>query len=192
MKTKLCGIIFLALITLISCKEKEHEEHEEHEAVEEVAGPDYASYDKKVAVVRALYQAHSDEDIEAMQAMVSDTLQFSPPDYNGNKWLNKEDFFTRIKGYHAGFENIKFSEGIVLPNAAAGGLWSGSVFPKETATIIPDIIRVYGTWTATHTESGKEIGVKFYALLSVNDDGKLAQASEYFDVNGLAVQIAAE
>jgi limonene-1,2-epoxide hydrolase len=51
---------------------------------------------------------------------------------------------------------------------------------------------VYGTWTATHTESGKEIGVKFFNLSSVNEDGKIVQSSDYFDVNGLAAQIAAQ
>ena len=71
-------------------------------------------------------------------------------------------------------------------------MWSGSVFPKDQATSTPDAIRVYGTWTATHTASGKEIGVKYFALVFFNDDGKIVQWSDYFDVNGLAVQIAEE
>ena len=70
--------------------------------------------------------------------------------------------------------------------------WSGSVFPEATATIEPDVIRVYGTWHATHTESGKDVGVKFFTLITINEAGKISQISEYFDVNGLAVQIAEE
>jgi ketosteroid isomerase-like protein len=191
MKTKLFGIAMLALFTIFSCKEKAHEAHDTEEAVE-VSAPDYAAFDKKVAVIRALYQAHMDEDIEAMKAMVSDTVQWSPPNHSGNEWLDKEAFFTAIKGYHDGFENIKFTEGIELPDRTVNAYWSGSVFTKETATIEPDVIRVYGTWTAIHTESGKDIVLKFFALISVDDDGKVSQASEYFDLNGLAVQIAAE
>lgn len=189
MKTKLFGIIMLALFTLISCKEKAQEAPE---AVVEEVGPDYEGFDKTVALIKALYKAHEDEDMEAMTAMVSDTLKFSPPYYNGNQWLGKEEFLAGIKGYHEGFENIKYTSGISMPDSLANGYWSGSVFPKETATMSLTAIRVYGTWTATHTESGKDIGVKFFALMSFNEDGKLAQTSEYFDVNGLAVQIAAE
>ncbi len=89
-------------------------------------------------------------------------------------------------------ENIKWHEGIVLPDTTAGPYWSGSVFPEATATIVPDNIRIYGTWTATHTESGKEIGVKFYSLMVINEDGIIVQASDYFDVNGLQAQLMAE
>ena len=90
------------------------------------------------------------------------------------------------------FDNIKFTEGIALADTLANGMWSGSVFPEEGASSTPDAIRIYGTWTATHTESGKDIGVKWFALGFFNDAGKIDQFTEYWDVNGLAVQIAAE
>jgi hypothetical protein len=193
MKTKLFGIILLALITLISCKEKAHENHEAaEEAVEEIAGPDYAGFDKTVALIQAMYQAHCDENFAAQEGMVSDSLKWSPPYYNGNEWLGKEAYLASIKGYHDNFDNIKYTAGIAMPDSLAGGYWSGSAFPKETATIMPTNIRVYGTWTATHTESGKDIGVKWFSLVSLNEDGKLVQVSDYFDVNGIATQIAAE
>jgi len=189
MKTKLFGLMILALLTFFSCKEKEQETEM---VMEKSESPDYAGFDKKVAIIRSFYQAHNDEDIEAQREMVSDTLKWSPPDYNGNKWLGKEDYLKAVKGYHDAFENIKYNEGIVMPNSKVNGFWSGSVYAKEDASTDPDVIRVYGTWTATHTESGKKIGVKWFSLVTVNEDGKLAQASDYFDVNGLAVQIATE
>jgi len=189
MKTKLFGLIMLAVLVLFGCKEKEQETEM---AVNESEAPDYASFAKKVAIVRAFYQAHTDEDLEAQKAMLSDTLKWSPPDYNGNKWLGKEDYVTALKGYHDAFENIKYAEGIVMPDSTVNGFWSGSVFPEQNANSDPNVIRVYGTWTAIHSESGKEIGVKYFNLTTINEDGKLVQSSEYFDVNGLAVQIDAE
>jgi hypothetical protein len=189
MKTKLFGLIILALLTLFSCKEKEQETEI---VIEEIESPDYASFDKKLSVIRSFYQAHSDEDLEAQMAMISDTLKWSPPDYNGNKWLGKEDYLTALKGYHDAFDNIKYIEGISMPDDVVNGFWSGAVYPKEGANTDPNVIRVYGTWTATHTESGKKIGVKWFSLVTVNENGKLVQASDYFDVNGLAKQIAAE
>ncbi len=189
MKTKLLALIMLAAFTLFGCKEQAQEAET---TMEEAEMPDYEAFAKKVAVIEAFYQAHCDEDLAAQDAMLADDLNWSPPNYNGNQWLGKEDFLAAIKGYHDNFENIKYTEGIVMPDSAVGGFWSGSVFPKESADISSTVIRTYGTWTATHSESGKEIGVKFFSLASVNDEGKIVQSSEYWDVNGLAAQLAEE
>ena len=189
MKTKLFTMIMLAVVMIFGCKEQAPEAEM---AQDETETPDYAAYQKKVAVIEAFYQAHCDEDLAAQEAMLSDDLKWSPPAWNGNQWLGKEEFMAALKGYHDGFENIKYAAGIVMPDSTVGGFWSGSVFPKEMANSNSNIIRTYGTWTAIHTESGKEIGVKFFSLASVNDEGKIVQSSDYFDVNGLAAQIAAE
>ncbi|MGB5386050.1 MAG: nuclear transport factor 2 family protein [Eudoraea sp.] len=186
MKTKLIGLLMLAVVTLFGCKEKEKEVEV---VVEETEAPDSADYDKKVAVIRAFFQAHSDEDLEAQSALLADDMKWSPPAYNGNQWLGKEDLRTALKNYHDNFDNIKYAEGIVMPDSTANGFWSGSVFPGQNANASDSVIRVYGTWTATHAESGKEIGVKFFNLTSVNDDGKIVQSSDYFDVHGLAAQL---
>lgn len=189
MKTKLFGLLMLAVLTLFSCKEKEQEVEV---VVEETEAPDSADYDKKVAVVRAFYRAHCDEDIDALSSMLSDDMKWSPPAYNGNQWLGKEELIAALQGYHDNFDNIKYAEGLVMPDSTANGFWSGSVFPGQNANASVGVLRVYGTWTAKHTESGKDIGLKFYNLTSVNSDGKIVQSSDYFDVNGLAAQIAAQ
>ncbi|MBN4070250.1 nuclear transport factor 2 family protein [Olleya sp. AH-315-F22] len=176
--------ISIALLTLVACKQPA--------AVEESESPDYALFDKNVEVVRSFIKAHSEENLDAIQAILSDTLQYSPADYNGNQWLGKEEFITALKGYHDNFENLKFVSGIVTADAKVNGFWSGSVFPKETANSDGTNVRSYGTWSATHTASGKEIGAKWFALVGVNSDGQIASFSDYFDVNGLAAQIAAQ
>ena len=174
--------ISIALLTLVACKQPV--------AVEESESPDYALFDRNVEVVRSFIKAHSDENLDAIQAILTDTLQYSPADYNGNQWLGKEEFTNTLKGYHDAFDNIKFTEGIVTANSTLNGFWSGSVFPKENANSGGTNVRSYGTWSATHTASGKEIGVKWFALVGVNNDGQIVSFSDYFDVNGLAVQIA--
>ncbi len=90
------------------------------------------------------------------------------------------------------FENIKYTEGIKLGTLEEDGWWSGSVFPKENASSNPNSLRVYGIWTATHTESQKEIGVKYFSLVWINKDGKIAQYSPYYDINGIAAQLMDE
>lgn len=195
MKKQILGILVLALLTMVACKEAttDSEETEEVETEEvEMEAPDYAAFDKKVAVLRAFVKAHSDEDLSAQKAMLADSLKWSPPNYNGNKWLGKAEYVAALEGYHADYDNIKYTEGIALADTLVGGMWSGSVFPQSTATNTPDAVRMYGTWTATHVESGKEIGVKWFGLGWVNDAGEIAMMTEYWDAHGLAAQIAAE
>jgi limonene-1,2-epoxide hydrolase len=184
MKTKLISLITIVLLTLTACQEPVAEE--------KVEAPDYATFNNKVETLRSFLKAHSDENLDAQSNMMADTLKWSPPAYNGNKWLGKEEMLTALKGYHDNFENIKYTEGIALQDSIVNGVYAGSVFPKASATTDPNAIRLYGTWHAKHSESGKDIGVKWYAIGWVNEAGKIAQWTEYFDVNGLAVQIAEE
>jgi len=191
MKKQRFSLIVLALLALAACKQPASEEPTAAvEAAEAIEAPDYAAFDKNVAVIRSFMKAHEDENLEFQMGLLSDTLNWSPPNYNGNEWLGKKEFVASIKGYHENYDNIKFTEGIVLADGAEGGMWSGSAFPQATATVTPDAIRVYGTWTATHTESGKEIGVKWFGIIWINADGKIAQTTDYWDVHGLAAQIA--
>ncbi|NNJ88279.1 MAG: nuclear transport factor 2 family protein [Eudoraea sp.] len=177
----------VALLALTSCKQAAPAEE-----MAKTETPDYAAFEAKVAVISAFYKAYSEEDMETLSNMLSDTLQWSPPQYNGNQWLGKEDLLAALKNYHDNFEDIQWTSGVSTPQTSEGGYWSGSVFPEGSATSTPNDIRVYGTWNATHTETGKPIGAKFFALITVNEEGKISSASDYFDVNGLAVQIAGE
>ena len=189
MKSKLLGMMLLATLAFIGCKEQASQTEMAEETKE---APNYADFDKKVEIIRAFYKAHGEENLDAQAAMLSDSLRWSPPAWNGNEWMGKEDLLAALKNYHDTFDNIQWHEGIVMADSTVNAYWSGSVFPEATATTTPDVIRVYGTWTATHTESGKEIGVKFFNLTTINDEGLIIETSDYFDVNGLAVQIAAE
>ena len=189
MRTRIIALFVLAVGLLFGCKEQAPPAEM---AMEETEKPNHAEFEKKVATIKAFYQAHSDEDFDKMEAMIADSLKWSPPNYNGNEWLGKEEWLAAIKGYQDNFENIQYHSGIVMPDTLANGFWSGSAHPEGMATSGSDVIRVYGTWSATHSESGKDIGVKFFCLMTLNEANQVVQASEYFDVNGLAVQIAAE
>lgn len=194
MKKQFLSIFVLALLTLVACKESASSDAEDTDTVEteevEVKAPDYAAFESKVATLKAFFQAHSDEDLETQKAMLADTLKWSPPMYNGNEWLGKAEYVAAMESYHNDYEDIRYTEGIVLSDTLVGGMWSGSAFPQSTATSTPDAIRMYGTWTAKHTASGKEIGVKWFGLAWVSDAGHITQMTEYWDVHGLAAQIA--
>ena len=196
MKKLILSLLAIALISFYSCKESttaDSAEAEETVEMEEVAeAPDYDMFNSRVEIIRAFYQAHMDEDLEAISNMLADSIKVSPPNYNGNQVVGKDDFLAVLKDYHDNFDNIKFDEGIKMGDINEAGFWSGSVYPAESASVSAEAIRAYGTWTATHTESGKEIGVKYYSISWINDDGKLAQYTAYYDVNGIATQLAEE
>ena len=194
MKNYFVSIIALALLVTVACKETTKEESEDVVEVEEMEmeAPDYAAFDKKIAVLRAFIQAHEAEDLEKQKSLISDTMKWSPPMYNGNEWLSKDDYVTALKSYHDDYDNISYTEGIVLADSTVTGVYAGSVFPQSTASSDPSAIRLYGTWTATHTATQKEIGVKWYAIGWVDDSGQISMLTDYWDVHGLAAQIEAE
>jgi ketosteroid isomerase-like protein len=196
MKKLILSLLAIALISFYSCKESataESAEAEETVEMEEAAeAPDYEMFNSRVEIIRAFYQAHMDEDLEAISNLLADSIKVSPPNYNGNQVVGKNDFLAVLKDYHDNFDNIKFDEGIKMGDIDEAGFWSGSVYPAESASVSAEAIRAYGTWTATHTESGKGIGVKYYSISWINDDGKIAQYTAYYDVNGIASQLAEE
>ena len=194
MKKLILFLSAIALITLYSCKDMATEEatqtEDTTEVVVEAEAPDHDLFNSRVATLKEFLQAHENEDLEAINNLLSDTIKVSPAHYNGNKMVGKDELLADLKNYHDNFDNIKYAEGIAMDDELQGGWWSGSVYPEESASYSSQAIRIYGTWTATHTESGKEIGVKYYAIGWVNDDGKIAQFTAYFDEHGIAAQLA--
>jgi len=183
MKKRLNYFIVLVLFTLAACQPPATKEDKAKSPESEL--PDYAAFNKKVDVLRSFIKAHENEDLNAQSELMADTLRWSPPFYNGNEWLGKEDYIAVLKNYQDNFENITYTEGISMGDELLDGMWAGSVFPKDQASIKPNAIRLYGTWIATNSETGNEHGFKWYAIAWVNDDGQIAQFTEYFDLGGI-------
>lgn len=177
MRNQLLGFFVFGFLLLVSCKDATNTETAET--------PDYATFNKKVEVIRSFFKAHAEKDTTALSALLSDTLKFSPPYYNGNKWLGKDELMAALKNYQENYDNIKYVEGLNRPDTTAAGYYSGNVYPQGTATVAPVNIRTYGTWTGTHKGSGQEVGIKYFALITINDDGKIVGFSDYFDTNSL-------
>lgn len=180
------GIVAVVLFTLASCKEAATSDKAKTNMP---SATDYADFDQKVETIRAFFRAHCDENLQAQSEMLADSVAWSPPGYNGNTWLGKEAFLAAIQGYHDNFDNIKYQEGVITADSIVGGFYSGSHYPEETAETTANVIRVYGTWTATHTESGQEVGVKFFNLTSFDQDGKIATMSDYFDLSSIVPKV---
>ena len=75
---------------------------------------DQAVFDRIVAAVRSFVKAFTDEDIDAQMTLFADSAMWSPPQYNGNEWVDMVAFKEAILGYHQNFDDITFEEGIDL------------------------------------------------------------------------------
>ena len=178
MKNILLSILVLALLTVTACKQAETTEVDNASEVTtevEVETTDQTeTFNKRMAVIRAYIQAHGDEDIEAMKAILSDTLKWSPPNHTEGDWLGKEDLVTALQGYHNEYEDISYTEGIMLPDNTGAAFFAGSQYSSEgSGNNEPNGIRSYGTWNATHVASGKSIKVKWYNISWFNADHKI-------------------
>lgn len=197
MKIKLI-MIALALLTFTACKQAETKEDtttsEEITEVEKEVNVDHtATFKTRMGVIRAFVKAHSAEDLATLSTLIADTLKWSPPMYSESPWSGKEDYMAALKGYHDDYDNITYTEGIVLPATMGPGYFSGNAYSADgTVNSGANAIRCYGTWKATHIASGKNIGVKWFGVASFNDDNKIAMMTEYWDVHGLAAQITAD
>ena len=193
MKNTSLLIFVLALFVFTACKQAEKSEvasDETEEVTVEKTEDHTATFNARIEVIRAFIKAHTDENLEAQAATLADTVQWNSPRYNDG-WQGKEAFLAALKGYHDGFDDITYTEGIDLPNDTGNGFFSGNAYSSDgTVNTGANAIRCYGTWKATHTESGKPIGVKWFAVLSFNDDNKIAMFTDYFNVDGIAAQVA--
>ena len=153
-----------------------------------VSEEDKAKFQDQIASFRTFTKAFYNEDIDLFMSVMSDSLKWSPPSYNGNKISGADDIKATVMSYFEGYDLITFNEGEGLVGSDYA-YWSGSLYSVGETNTDPLVMRVYGTWAMTHTETGAPVYNKWYGVLTFNEDGKIAVFSDWFDVNGMQVQI---
>ena len=153
-----------------------------------VSEEEEAKFQDQIATFRTFTKAFYDEDIDLFMSVMSDSVKWSPPSYNENKILGADDIKSAGMSYFEGYDQITFNEGEGLVGSDYA-YWSGSLYSVGETNTDPSVMRVYGTWAMTHTETGAPVYNKWYGVLTFNEDGKIAVFSDWFDVNGMQVQI---
>ncbi len=181
--------LIFSLLVLISCTQEMKEELNSvnNEAI----------FQKNVENFILFTKAFGDENIDEAMNLFADSALWSPPEYNSYEWKTKEDLRAALQNYMYTFDEITFTPGINLPqNNLVDGFWGGSRFRsdgKENTSSLsssdPNNLRVYGTWSSIHTESGKITYSKWFALVNFNEAGKIIRFNDWFNVDGLQVQI---
>ena len=180
-------ILLCGLLLIVSCADVNNSNA--------VSDENQAKFEQHIESFRTFAKGFNAEDMEMTLSVVSEDVQWSPPNYNGGQLVGYDEFKSAVQGYFDNFDEIEFMEGEgpnMNPNADPNensAYWSGSLYSSATPTDNPDGLRVYGVWKWKHTETGAEGGNKWYGLINFGEDGNISGFSDWMDVNGMSVQI---
>lgn len=121
-----------------------------------------------------------EENLELMLSMYADSLSWDGPNEGGLPFT-KSDISDVISNYLDNFDNIKLNDQLYF----GGSTYANPMEPFSN----PNYIRVVGTWTNTHTETGLPTTLKWHAVMWFNEDGKVYRGSDWMDVSSLENQI---
>ena len=104
-----------------------------------------------------------------------------PWQYNeswGNGQVGYDTYMNDIgKFYTDNFSNVKFNNPVFLPGV-------------DNETLVPNGgVRIYGEWSGTSNESGKDFSVLAYHWFEFQD-GKIVSTGDYFDATGMLLAVA--
>ena len=156
-----------------------------------------ATFQQNVENFMEFTKRFGNEDIEGVMDMFADSALWSPPEYNSYEWMPKDSLMGAMSNYMNNFDELTFTPGINLTGGnVVDGFWGGSRYRSDGAentsslsSASPNNIRVYGTWSSVHSETGKQTYSKWYAIINFNERGKIIRFNDWFNVDGLEVQI---
>jgi len=188
---KLITILAMVGLVFTSCVNIDNKEPSPPVPPAAPSDEDRRAFREQIRTHNTFRKAFKEENIEMLMGTMADSLKWSPAWYNGNKLLGYDDLKVQIQQYFDQFDDVTFTEGEGLLNPNAPAYWAGSHFSsgENMATTSPVQMRIYGTWSGTHTESGAKVFNKYYGLFGFNSDGKIAGISDWMDISGMQAQI---
>ena len=128
-------------------------------------------YEKNLASLQKGITAYENENINDWAETVSDTTIWNSAIY-GSSPAGKEEWKKSLMAYFADWDSLKLNFPDFLPGIdSATHEFDGSV-------------RYYGIWMGVH-KSGVRTLINMYATYDFNKEGKIVNASEFFDFGGL-------
>ena len=131
-----------------------------------------------VSAKKMLELQGSESDFQAQLDLIHDDVKWQPV-FFGSSEIGKEEFGSYLKAWQDEMENVVYTADNWLPGVLVEtGLADGSV-------------RSYGTWSGTHTATGKQWEMKAYHTWDFKD-GLIISGGDYFDASGLVNFLEAE
>lgn len=170
MKKKL--IFILIAFSVYSCKESSKSESSSK------VSDSKSLYEKNLASLKKGIAAFENENLDQWATTVADTTIWNSAAY-GSSPGGKAEWKKMLTAYIADWDSLTLNYPDFLPGIdSATHEFDGSV-------------RYYGIWNGVH-KSGVHTSVNFYATYDFNKDGKVINASEFYDVGGLMNAIKAK
>ena len=117
----------------------------------------HPDYERNLETAKMLFKLHEEENLEAQLDLVSKDIESIPPVY-GSSPAKYEGYKAMLKGYHDGFNEIKYTPNVWLPGTDSLGNLDGSV-------------RTYGNWKAVNSGTGKTIDLNGYWYFNFDASG---------------------
>ncbi|MEO6328374.1 MAG: hypothetical protein ABIO55_05560 [Ginsengibacter sp.] len=177
-KTNMKKVIFFSLVLFVffSCNESAKTDDMSSKSSDSTSTTSKTSdakalYEKNLASLQAGITAFENKKIDDWAATVADAAVWNSPAY-GAKPGGKEDWKKALSAYTANWDNLKLVNPVFLPGIdSLTHEFDGSV-------------RYYGAWEGVH-KSGVKTSVNFYGTYEFNNDNKVVDGSDFFDVGGL-------
>ena len=108
-----------------------------------------AEFEKNTELAKDYFKQFEEKNIDAVFAYLHPDIEWHMPVY-GMEMGGIDEVQAAILGYHAEYEDLKFTADYWLPGV-------------NTDTGVPDgSTRVYGTWTSTHKRTGNKTNLTSY------------------------------
>ena len=176
------NIIYFTIFSciLISCNNssKQVEKTEESAAVEqsETSADKKATYNRNLANFKAMFDAWSNQDVEAALNLMADDFMETGTGY-GEPDRNKEEWKTQTEGMMT-IMKPTLKQAIYLPGI-------------DTVSLEMDgSVRYYGTWNFAVGDKNEDI--KVYGTADFNDEGLITSLAHYADFSMTMMQILPE
>lgn len=173
-------IIFLVLVAFFSCNDstKTTDAPDKKEDSSKKENDAKALYERNLNTLKTGIAAFENKNLDDWAATVSDTTIWNSAAYASSP-AGKPEWRKSLAAYNAEWDSLKLMYPDFLPGIdSATHQFDGSV-------------RYYGIWEGVH-KSGVRTSVNFYATYDFDKDGKIVNASEFFDAGGLMNAIKAK
>lgn len=138
-------------------------------------------FNKNVSTIKEMLNGFYVEDTEKFMKVFADSVRWSGPDkIKLDDYDSREVLETALKGYMALYDNHELRDIRFFGGSAYSDTGKGSDNPNA--------IRVFGNWHHTHTETQVDVTHKWMGIMWFDEDGKIYQFSDFFDVGGFLNQ----
>jgi hypothetical protein len=135
-----------------------------------------ATFKENSKLVEASMNAFTKNDLKTWDTYFADSLKFHPADYGKDapdSALNLSAARLRLVGFHTKVKNLNAKFEQFVPGV-------------DPVTYKPNglEVRIHATMTAESISNGTKMSHKMYQVYTFNEDHKIVDIDEYFDITG--------